>query len=352
MFFINNNTGFISGKCTAGADYEGIVARTTNGGINWNTSFASGTRELYGIQLINDSIGFAVGYYITYSNSARVIVKTTDRGISWSPSISYWNNSDEFFDVHFPSIQTGYVVGLNFFNVKTTNNGDTWSIRSPIVAQLNTVYFINNTTGFVGGYIGNNTGEIFKTTNGGESWNNPFIIDSSSINRIKFVNPNIGYAVTYYKNGLGSILKTTNAGINWIIQKVTSGFLEDVYFINELTGYACSGHGEIWKTTDGGGSIGIRKIETDIPSSFSLYQNYPNPFNPETDIKFEIPKSVYVKLNIYDINGRTLECLVNEEMNPGIYKVNWNASNQPSGVYFYRIETGDFKDTKRMILIK
>ncbi|HEY5123871.1 MAG TPA: hypothetical protein VIK14_09070, partial [Ignavibacteria bacterium] len=116
MFFINNNTGFISGKCTAGADYEGIVARTTNGGINWNTSFASGTRELYGIQLINDSIGFAVGYYITYSNSARVIVKTTDRGISWSPSISYWNNSDEFFDVHFPSIQTGYVVGLNFFN--------------------------------------------------------------------------------------------------------------------------------------------------------------------------------------------------------------------------------------------
>lgn len=98
--------------------------------------------------------------------------------------------------------------------------------------------------------------------------------------------------------------------------------------------------------------IGVQKISTEIPNSFSLSQNYPNPFNPETIINFQLPMSNYVKLNIYDALGREVATLVNEKLSPGTYEVDWNASDYPSGVYFYSISTSLFKETKRMVLIK
>ncbi len=94
----------------------------------------------------------------------------------------------------------------------------------------------------------------------------------------------------------------------------------------------------------------------EIPSEFMLYQNYPNPFNPATKIKFALPNSSFAKLVIYDILGRELETIVNEQLKPGTYEVDWSAvgggSNYTSGVYFYIISTGDYSQTKKMILVK
>ncbi len=99
-------------------------------------------------------------------------------------------------------------------------------------------------------------------------------------------------------------------------------------------------------------SIGIQNISSEIPSTYSLSQNYPNPFNPSTNIKFELPKSNYVTLKIYDALGREIETLVNEKLAPGTYEVDWNGSNYPSGVYFYRLMTDNFNETKKMLMIK
>ena len=81
-------------------------------------------------------------------------------------------------------------------------------------------------------------------------------------------------------------------------------------------------------------------------------QNYPNPFNPSTKIKFEIKDSRFTILKIYDILGKEIETLVNEKLSPGTYEVNWNASQYPSGVYFYRLDANGFSDMKKMILMK
>jgi plastocyanin len=98
--------------------------------------------------------------------------------------------------------------------------------------------------------------------------------------------------------------------------------------------------------------IGITPIQGEIPKSFKLNQNYPNPFNPVTDIKFDIPKASYVKLSVLNILGQEVEILVKQQLNAGRYNADWNASNYPSGVYFYKLESADFTDTKKMVLIK
>jgi len=87
-------------------------------------------------------------------------------------------------------------------------------------------------------------------------------------------------------------------------------------------------------------------------SSYTLYQNYPNPFNPSTNIKFEIPKSSFVNLVVYDVLGREIAKLVNEKLNAGSYLIDWNASQYPSGMYFYKLTSGEFSEVKKMVLIK
>ncbi|MEG8946785.1 T9SS type A sorting domain-containing protein, partial [Rosettibacter firmus] len=96
----------------------------------------------------------------------------------------------------------------------------------------------------------------------------------------------------------------------------------------------------------------IKSALNSIISNFSLQQNYPNPFNAITIIKFSVPKSSFVNVTVYDILGREVSVLINEEKSPGIYEVEFNASNLPSGIYFYRMQAGNFSETKKMILLK
>jgi len=101
-------------------------------------------------------------------------------------------------------------------------------------------------------------------------------------------------------------------------------------------------------------SFTIVSVENEFQSdeSFVLNQNYPNPFNPITTIKYDIIKAQDVTVTVYDILGREIEVLVNEQQQPGSYEVKWDASNVSSGIYFYRLNTTDYVDTKKMILLK
>jgi hypothetical protein len=94
------------------------------------------------------------------------------------------------------------------------------------------------------------------------------------------------------------------------------------------------------------------KNENKIPSGFSLHQNYPNPFNPSTTISYNLINTGHVRLSIFDVLGKEVSVLVNEKQSSGSYEVRWNASALPSGVYFYRLESGSFSDVKKMILVK
>ena len=97
--------------------------------------------------------------------------------------------------------------------------------------------------------------------------------------------------------------------------------------------------------------IDVNKPE-EIPTTYSLSQNYPNPFNPTTTIQYSIPKDEFVKLTVYDITGRVVKELVNGYKSAGKHSVEFNTSNYSSGTYYYRLETGGYKDIKKMMLVK
>lgn len=99
-------------------------------------------------------------------------------------------------------------------------------------------------------------------------------------------------------------------------------------------------------------NIGVREVNNTVPSKFSLNQNYPNPFNPTTTIRFDVPKSSFVTLNVYDITGKLVETLVEENLSAGSKEVSFNASRLSSGVYFYKLTADNFQSTKKMILVK
>jgi len=117
--------------------------------------------------------------------------------------------------------------------------------------------------------------------------------------------------------------------------------------------------GSLFVGTAGGGAskralieLSVGPSSNEVPAQFSLSQNYPNPFNPSTTIKFELPNTSHVSLNVYDILGREVSVLVNERKAPGSYEVKFDGSNLASGVYFYRLQTESFVDTKKLLLLR
>jgi hypothetical protein len=98
--------------------------------------------------------------------------------------------------------------------------------------------------------------------------------------------------------------------------------------------------------------VSVNNITTEIPREYNLSQNYPNPFNPVTMIKFALPKASFVTLKVYDMLGREVSVLVNGQKSAGQYIVDFDASSLTSGVYFYRLESNDFVEVKRMVVLK
>ncbi len=98
--------------------------------------------------------------------------------------------------------------------------------------------------------------------------------------------------------------------------------------------------------------IGTGEPGSNIPKNYKLYQNYPNPFNPATIIKFDIPSNSFVTVSIYDIIGNEIQVLIKSELSPGTYEVSFDGSNLASGIYYYKMVSGDFSSVRKMILIK
>lgn len=99
-------------------------------------------------------------------------------------------------------------------------------------------------------------------------------------------------------------------------------------------------------------TVGVNNISTIVPSEHKLYTNYPNPFNPTTKIKFQIPKDEFVKITVYDLSGKAVTELINERLKAGVYETDFNGASLASGTYFYKIETNNFVETRKMVLIK
>jgi len=134
-----------------------------------------------------------------------------------------------------------------------------------------------------------------------------------------------------------------------------SGVTEDLYsihLINESRGWIVGDKGLILSTDNGGIVSVYSDLNNEFIEDFELKQNYPNPFNPSTSLQYAIGSRQFVTLKVYDLLGREVATLVNEEKPAGEYEVEFNGSTLPSGIYFYQLKAGTFSETKKMILLK
>jgi hypothetical protein len=159
----------------------------------------------------------------------------------------------------------------------------------------------------------------------------------------------------------GGVFLSTNSGTSWTA--VNSGLTNsDVRALavsptvggtggtNLIAGTWGSG---VWRRPLSEMIISVKEpISVEMPSVYSLHQNYPNPFNPSTTIEFSIPQSGFVSIEVFNTLGQVVGRLVNEELQPGKYKTSWDASGFPSGTYFYRLQSGSFSETKKLILVR
>ena len=398
VHFFNAQTGILGGGF-------GTFARTTNGGINWIHINNNENNHYESIFFINSNIGWISGGFYNSSFTIELVRKTTNGGITWDSA--YFDSDARVWDIQFINETTGFMAGK--YLKKTINGGLNWFVidNTNDVFINHSIFFINTMTGWASKYYGDiysgiSVSKILKTSDGGQNWITQ-IIDSSnsnnSFNDIQFLNENTGYVAkttlgvmktinggqnwfAVFSNSSGYklffinentgwvgiwnyILKTTNAGANWLSEFLYQGcYFRGMFFMNELTGWTSGmtniSQPKLYKTTNGGTSA-IIKYSENVPSNYSLSQNYPNPFNPTTKIRFEIPndlsflrkqESSKVSLVVYDILGKEITTLVNEQLKPGTYEVTFDGSNLSSGIYFYQLNAGDYTKTMKMLMIK
>ncbi|NOS85980.1 MAG: T9SS type A sorting domain-containing protein [Ignavibacteria bacterium] len=277
------------------------VYKSTNYGLNW-TQTTLNNRDVYSL---------AVSQYQVFAgttNSSGVYVSDND-GTSWSPT-SLNNQNVYALAVTLPP--TNYVyAGTSNGVFRSTNNGSTWTqtlynFTKALLVRGDSVFAGTSSSGI---YLSTNYGVNWSQLNQGLGNGNATSIGGFC--KTSFNPPNINYEFAGCDGTSGTGLYRTSTTFT-----------------------------------------GITPVKSQMPTGFSLGQNYPNPFNPVTNIEFSILGSGFVKLAIFDITGRELETLVNENLNAGTYNADWNAENFSSGVYFYRIETVEFTETKKMVLLK
>jgi photosystem II stability/assembly factor-like uncharacterized protein len=348
------------------------IYKTSNGGTNWYQVLNLPSGDIKSIRLFNrlwwgypldTNILFAVGNPI---GGRWSLWKSTNGGSTWDSSGMFLpqNNSETSF--YNSSLYTGdnypnctICFGTNNSRIYySSNNGTNWSFG--IVNGLTNInsFYLMLQGGFSADFAGG-TASV-KTTNYGQTWN--LITLPGTGDFAGFFNAYYGNRYIYARNN--EIYESTDYGMTFALTNTTVGQIRDMNFRKaffeggDAWGWAVTETGKIYYYNHV--FADVKKISTEEPTSFSLHQNYPNPFNPSTKIKFAIPllrggaagRGVFTKLIVYDILGKQIASLVNQQLQPGTYEVEWDGSNYPSGVYFYTLIYSDFIKSKKMILLK
>ncbi|HMS34999.1 MAG TPA: YCF48-related protein [Ignavibacteria bacterium] len=344
-----NDVSFLTAKIGYAAGDSGVILKTITGGTNWIRININPNNELYSVFFISETLGYAGGFR---QNPINQFYRTSDGGNSWD-SVQFESN---IRDILFINSATGWIASESFSEAnsqiyKTINSGLNWNKQFASSLYINSLFFIDSLNGWFGApraVLG--VPNIYRTTNGGENWIPAPPWSGSEINSILFVSKLRGYAA-----GPNKLIQfTSDGGVIWTGQSYSTNgsSYNSVDFIDSLTGWVVGDSGIILKTTTGGVITGFSNTVSEIPEKYFLSQNYPNPFNPVTSLGFGISNLGFVSLKIYDASGKEIKTLVNEIKQPGLYKVEFDGSSLASGIYFYKLESGNFIQTKRMVLLK
>ncbi len=403
------NIIIVGGSLTGNSNYALIVKYNSTGDTLWTKHFNNGQNEAYINKLVLDNANniYVTGYrglpgkcmVIKYNSSGNqdwVTIFTNDSTRSFiGNGINLYANGDIYLTVteHVP------FSSLNDYLLKITNSGTIlWSkvftgivsgqgrnsgpcIGPVISSDGSVIYYSTMSANGLGG--GAYSIATVKYNSAGDSqWVKVYGGGGvpGTANRISSIkldeNDNVYICGSGYFQTTGDdfvTIKYTPTGIQqW--SAIYTGIIidggdgaNDLIIDTSLNVYVT---GTSKKMTNIGGVavtikysqlVGIIANNNQLPKEFKLYQNYPNPFNPTTKIKFDIPPSrgargVPTRLVIYDVLGREIAVLVNDQLTPGTYEVEWSATggaeNYSSGIYFYRLITSEYTETKKMVLLK
>jgi hypothetical protein len=318
-------TGFALQVVSLAASGNNLIAGTQNGTYFSSNNGANWTLLTGPFPIDRLTLGFAANGNKVFAISGGVYL-STDNGVTWSvtnngfPSNSLWSSAIIAFG------STVIVSGINGPYI-STNDGVSWSAvsgfpstaTSPVVTS-----FAQSGTTLMAGTT--NPAGLYVSTNGGFNWQSTGAVLPNNL---------ITSAVSSLLVNGQDVLAGTGMG----------GFGDNGLFgLN--TGYG------VWKRSLAS-LLGVKQsVQQSLPKTFALNQNYPNPFNPSTTIAYALPQAAVVTLKVYDVLGREVATLVNEKKIAGSYSVSFDGSRFASGVYFYRLTSGNDVQTKRMMLIK
>jgi hypothetical protein len=365
--------------------HEICYKRSTDGGITWEAD----------IRLTNDTSGTsycsvtATGLFVhvmfhdNRTGSWQIYYKrSTDGGITWGNDTRLSNTSANSY---YPSVSvsgsTVHVVWLDtrdgnneIYYKRSTDGGSTWGVdtrltNDPATSSGASIAVFGSNVHVVWCDNRNGNYEIYYkfSIDAGINWdvdtrltNDPALSQYQSLSvsgatvNVIWTDNRDGNSEIYFK-------QSTNSGLSWgedtrltndpalssFPSMTVSGSIVHVVWTDTR-----DGNMEIYYKRNPTGNVGIQNISSEIPKEFKLMQNYPNPFNQSSIINFQCAIKSNVTLKIFDVSGREVATLVNEELQPGTYEIMFNGSILSSGVYFYRLTAGKFTDTKKMLMIK
>ena len=359
---------------------EAYFARSTDNGLTFNTPQKISSASCSYVALIsclcctgpNSEV-----YAVWYNMNGIAFQKSTDGGITWLANdiqamtqtlswrenyLCFFNNCISFACDLSNSSSRGKIY-ISWADTRTGNRSDVWITSSTkggtnwsTPARINNGPFNTTKAAFYPKLsVDQSNGFLYAAYYDDKYYSNysdlDFIVARSTDGGVTFensrVNSNKIYLCTSMPTFYGDYI-----GISAVNNKIRP------VWMNAQTSFA------IYTAIIDTFTIGIRKIETELPDTYKLFQNYPNPFNPSTIIKFQVKDSRLVILKVYNILGKEIATLVNEKLSPGVYEIpfsgkQYNNNQITSGVYFYKIiaidptnKTGLFTDTRKLILIK
>lgn len=360
---------------------EGLILRSSDAGETWQQLVSGATDVLRRVRWHSPQLGLILG-------NEGVALKSTDAGASWQKLNT--GTSDALFDVHFYDDMHWMVVGRGARVISTTDGGATWENVSSGLNNYNEIAF----RGEVGLIVGNK-GTVRRTVDGGKKWTGPksgtdleltsvsFGDDSTAV--ITGINGTILRSSDYGKtweqvyasipistfrlSGVrhltrdhavivgygGIILETWDAGLTWTPQESNTSFnLEAVSFIDNKIGCAAGWFTTVMRTTSGG-SLAVHRSGTALPSRMSIASAWPNPHSRSSattaHVLLDLARGGGVDLRVYDLLGREVRSLVDRHLSAGQWDITWNPAALPSGVYLYRLRSGDDVRTAKITVI-
>jgi photosystem II stability/assembly factor-like uncharacterized protein len=320
-------------KLFIGTD-SGVYVSTNNGDL-W-------IQKNSGLNTVNSRLINSLFIYnslLIFAGTESGIYVSSDEGESWSPK----NNGLNILKVYsFTSRANKIFAGSESIVYISTNMGENWSISSlGLPTQYSVQTLATNGVNVVAGLCCGSG--AYVTTDDGGRWDN--------IIQISIPNTFVRCDDKIFGGTADGVLLSTDGGYYWVAYNEGLQYLNTTAIDYNSTYIYAAVENYVWRRPIGE----ITEVQTSsskIPDEFRLYQNYPNPFNPETFISYDLPLPAYVVLKVYNITGKFICSLMNRNQIAGYHMVRWDASNYPSGVYFYKLAAGSFSGTGKMVLIK